>query len=860
MIVNAFETLAKIWWVDVLADAVVLAAVILVILWLVLRSRFRARLRATVGGGSAKLAEFHRRYPEGVLLRRSRMIVRMARLGEEWAAIPREIGMTRLWVGRLAKHRRRGDYRRVLAFGSGEDLWPCFLLALAHPRQGERFLKWFEGRDAFSSLRAMARAGGGGAFDGRRAIGLFAGSVDRIREMAGDPDWRVRHFAVTIILHDGSELSRRALWEALHDGAFQIRRLVVPSFVTIEADRLFEELYDLVLHDAVFAVRKAARERIQRELRERYHPDLTTLASHEALHVLELLLPGSETDRDIALSMLGQAELELRAAAARYLLREGVLRRILATADLGDREAFARNLRLLRNAAEVDVTAFLDEERGNGSPATVLMALKLLSSHGPRSLIRAFAERALRGSNGSEHAEELRSEALACIEARGNDDALRLLFREILVRRGESAAVSELLEHVPPRGEELFVEVALELLRDPFFTARQGLARLLVRLPEHLVVAPLLDIVQDSGERAARPGRAEALRALAMMRRPHLLDFVLEHCYLLSPEAGRELAASLAEAHGGQFDLAAARLIEGHDVAVRAAVISALPATGRRDLLRLVRPAVDDPDPGVRSAAISSLVLFGDTPSLSRAVNRLRDPVEEVRVAAAHALGCSGSEELLFELRRTLGDPNEVDSVRLAAIDGLGRSGDAVATDLLVEALAAHEELLEPITDALARKSDPPLLSHLVDRCREADPQLRQKLTTAFRRMGAAGQNSLLALLHEEIGSLRPHVAQILEELGVVDSMIRRLSHRDPAIRRAAAEQLSLVGTNAAFRGIVQAARDPDQDVRVQVVRALERLETEAGADILRSLRADPERRVRKYTEWALERLKTKAL
>jgi len=43
-------------------------------------------------------------------------------------------------------------------------------------------------------------------------------------------------------------------------------------------------------------------------------------------------------------------------------------------------------------------------------------------------------------------------------------------------------------------------------------------------------------------------------------------------------------------------------------------------------------------------------------------------------------------------------------------------------------------------------------------------------------------------------------------------------------------------------------------------VKALERLETDDGADILQSLQMDPERRVRKYTQWALERLRAKAL
>ncbi len=855
-----FKTLAQDWWIYVIGGVVLLEAGALLVWWLASRARFRARLRKTAEGGKERRAEFLHRYPESVLLRRSRMIERMANSREEYAAIPHQLGITHLWVRRLSRRRRAGDFRRVLAFGGGEDLWPCFLLALGHPRQGERFLKWFEGKDAFYSLREMARAGGGEQFDGKKALALLKDSVDRVREMAGDPDWCVRHFAVNIILNDDSDHSRNALWDAFHDGAFQIRRLVVPSFVTGDSDRLYESLYDLVLHDAVFAVRKAARERIQREFSDRYHPNPASLASFEALHVLDLLTPGSETDRALALAALGQDKLELRASAARYLLREGILQRMVASAELGDRETFERHLRLLRNAAEVDVTGFLTEARGSGSPGALLMALKLLSTHGPRSLIPQVAERALRGLAGSEHQQELRAEALRAIEERGEEEALRLLFQEILARKTEYAEVSEMLQHVPSRGEELFADVALSLLRDEDFAAREGLVRLVARLPDHLVVPRLIDMVQDIHAQMPKRVRADAMRTLAAMRRPYILDFVLEHLYLLAADPARELAANLSAVHGQEFDEAVIRLIEGHDTSVRAAVISSLPATGKRDFLKMIRAAVDDADSSVRSAAISALVLFGDTRSLHHAVDRLRDPVEEVRIAAAEAIGRAGSDELILELKKCVDDENEVESVRLAALAGLGASEQDGATDLLIQALSAHEELSDPITDALARKTDPRRLGHLIDKFKDADSILREKLTLAFRRMGTAGQQALLGLLREEIGSLRPHVAQILDELGYVEATIRRLAHRDPIVRRDAAEKLSLVGTNAAFRGIVEAARDPDQEVRVQVVRALEKLSTAEGAEILNSLQADPERRVRKYTRWALERLKAKAL
>ncbi len=142
---------------------------------------------------------------------------------------------------------------------------------------------------------------------------------------------------------------------------------------------------------------------------------------------------------------------------------------------------------------------------------------------------------------------------------------------------------------------------------------------------------------------------------------------------------------------------------------------------------------------------------------------------------------------------------------------------------------------------------------------KNADPALRELLTGVFKALEKQGEEQMAALLQEDIPSLKPYVVEILEATGFVEEVIRRLSHRDPAVRRTAAAFLALVGSTAAFRGIVLAARDPDDEVRVQVVRALEKLETRKGKEILKALESDPDRRVRKYTHWATERLKAKA-
>ena len=71
---------------------------------------------------------------------------------------------------------------------------------------------------------------------------------------------------------------------------------------------------------------------------------------------------------------------------------------------------------------------------------------------------------------------------------------------------------------------------------------------------------------------------------------------------------------------------------------------------------------------------------------------------------------------------------------------------------------------------------------------------------------------------------------------------------------------MARVGSRSAFRGIVLAARDPDEQVRVQVIKALEKLATAEGKELLEDLQNDPDRKVRTYTAWAMERLEAKSI
>jgi hypothetical protein len=146
----------------------------------------------------------------------------------------------------------------------------------------------------------------------------------------------------------------------------------------------------------------------------------------------------------------------------------------------------------------------------------------------------------------------------------------------------------------------------------------------------------------------------------------------------------------------------------------------------------------------------------------------------------------------------------------------------------------------------------------MIEKFKEGSPAVREAVTEVMRRSGNTVEETMLDLLRQDSHSLRPYITGLLESTGFVENTARKLRHRDPEVRGGAASVLSLIGTPSAYRGIVYAARDPHERVRIEVVKALERLKSAEGRKILERLAADPDKKVRRYTAWAVEKLKMK--
>jgi HEAT repeat protein len=845
------------WWVYAVAGAVVAIVLALILVVGIRRRRFRNRvLRFLETPGRKDPSDY---FTTEELLGRTRVIERLAE--QHGAHVVSELGVDLLWTERLQQKERKRDFQRVLRFAPGRGLFACFLVSLRNPRLAERLKSYLREHSDFLVLRNLALSGRGEEFNGADAREFFSDRLDEVREMTGDPEWPSRYFAVKVLLYDHEERSTRAMWDSFADPHALVRKTVATELISEDSDRLYELVHDLFLHDPVFEVREAARARIRADFEERYELDAKKLEPEEAVHVVELLDPESDEDQSAAVELLVGDDLELRLAAARFLDRSGRLRRLFTQSDLADEEELDRNFDILHKAAGVHVAGFLSAIRESVSPSSLLMAARLLQEGGPPELISDLAERVFRVSRGETSSYlDLYEQTVVCIRERGEQRALELLAREIERVSHDEELLPIALSGVPMGSDSVFARLMIRLLEDPETVAREQLRVALRRLDTSRVLTEALKIITGGRQQYPHRVRIDALLLLGELELPYALQDILEHLPILPLEEAREFAALLEKQQPKDLERKTKMLLESVDGGIRASLIAALPATGKKTFLNDIKKALGDADPDVRIAATWSLVEYDETRALTQAAEMLRDPLERVRINVARAVGRSGGKAALDQLKNTLFDENEVEAVKRAAIEGLAAAQTANATDMLVDKLEEDSELQEEVTSGLSKATDGKCMKRLIERFKDGSPALRTAITQVFKLMGEHSEEAIREVLEEDIPSLRPFLNEILEGTGYVESRIRMLKHRDPKVRRDAATFLSSVGTASAFRGIVLAARDPDEEVRARVTKALERLATSEGEEILHALEEDPERRIRKYTAWALERIKAKKL
>jgi HEAT repeat protein len=861
----------------------------------------RARLMHVVAEPESVSDLLTSRYSRRTLLRYSGLV---EKIGRKYSPkLPVECGLTEAWVHRLLTAPSTSELQKLLEFAPETALVGYLILSLDRaPSKDDplhqELVEYLNGGSL--NLGTAAHYCDGRDFDGKIAAVLLHQRTAEIGELFGSICWRERFFAYSILVHFESSRFRRTAWDGFTDPHPAVRIVACKDVENPERGKVFESLLGTLYDDPVYEVRRAAKTRITRDFAEAFDPPLDALEKHQVLHILELLDPESKEDENIALKYLGDEDLELRMTAAIHLDRCGALHRLFSFNDVGDKQGLERNFQYLLKACEVNVCSFLDSIRETTNPASLFIAARLLRTFGDTGLIDALSRIVL------EMPEEIKTKrdfvpvyraTLQAIHTRGGDAAFNLLNEELIRNASNGEAVSLLLQFIPGRGEAIFSKTLLGFMKIPDFPAKDSLRAAMVHIPHHRLIPEILQIVKapidvkhtsqssspepsvtvrglhrflvrrrpepvpspkDLSQPYPLPVRRLALQILGDLKKPYCIQTVLERISLLTVEQANEFTAVLAEFAGKEFDSRLERLLESCDSGLRARLIASLPVTRRKQFVDTLQTTLEDSDPEIRIASAWALSEYGDSQLTDTVYPLLRDPHEEVRIAAARIIAERGSAKTTAKIQEMIDDPTETDDVKISAIRGLGLSNSTTAVEVLVHTLDQHPALRPETIDSLASKTTEDDISATAERYLQAPPEIRDLIGQSFARMGEPGETVIKVLLASKKGKQRIELAAILEQTGYVERRTKALMHRSAEVRREAAADLAHVGTEAAYRGIIQAIKDPDQEVRVRVVHAVEALGSSQGKQILSALQQDPDKRVRKHTHWAVERILAK--
>ncbi|GAB1454881.1 hypothetical protein MASR2M48_01810 [Spirochaetota bacterium] len=838
-------------------------ALLLIIVALIIEIHFRRSVRkAATSSSFPAISGF-------ALSCRERFIIKRSEKGFLGAPGPfpdllNNLGYYERWIEAVKQRHARGAAARLLRFAPDRGLFECFNAALSSKGVAMDLLAWMKKQAGGFTLRRIALSGPGRDFDGSAALSLLGESMDEVREMLGDPEWASRAMAIRILSHDTNERSKMALADSLADSHPLVRILALQAPLLGDRLAFYAEAYSLFIKDSSYEVRRTAKARIMAEFPDLYAPDIDTLCPEETIHVIELLDPASGKDEEIAFAFLESGDPEQQLAAAEHLEARGSLRPLLETAASGDNKEFERRVALLITASSYQVNGFLSVVETIDSDGAFEAAARILAKGGDRRLVSTLAKRWFaRMGDAPFNQEQIRvyRSVLDAIRIRGDYTACMILAEELDARRNVAELAAALLDSCAATQKDCIFKALVRLFFDSNFMMRDELRAAIVGQAPELVVPFALSLFRADRVDTPRIIRRDALILAGELKLSWALQRIMESLPTLDSDEIATLAPIVISADQKAFKSKARFILDGVDAPSRAAILAALPSTGDKSFMGDIKKSLGDADPEVRSAAVRALAAFQEDKALaSGAMDLLRDPVERVRVAAVAALAEAGGSVVIKRLSDILDDANEMDEVKASLIRGLGRARNQASLQLLIDELGSRDQWAGELGTALSLRSSTKDLAQILERFKDATGELKTRMAQSVRTMGKRGEEALVELLREEIASIKPFIVEALESLGYVEARIRELTHRDREVRREAATALALVGSRAAYRGIVLAARDPDPEVRVAVTRALERLAGPEGQEMLSELEHDPDARVRKYVLWAMERVKAKAL
>jgi len=244
-------------------------------------------------------------------------------------------------------------------------------------------------------------------------------------------------------------------------------------------------------------------------------------------------------------------------------------------------------------------------------------------------------------------------------------------------------------------------------------------------------------------------------------------------------------------------------------------------------------------------------------------LRQLRSASPATRRQAASRLGIAGNTAAVAPLAWALKDPDN--SVRLAALEGLGRIGDPTAAEAILAA-ARDSETGRGSEDAAALRAaaasalaalGPGVAGVLVEAARDRNPRAREVAVSAIAGLGGLeAEQVLLSALRDDRSNVRQAAALGLPQaaaLRAVEPLAAVLTHKDAQTRRSAVQALGMIAGDEAAAALAPATRDKDQSVREAAIEALGRVGSRRAVESLLALYCGSDRDTRQLAAAALK-------
>ncbi len=408
-------------------------------------------------------------------------------------------------------------------------------------------------------------------------------------------------------------------------------------------------------------------------------------------------------------------------------------------------------------------------------------------------------------------------------------------FPDPIVRRHAALAMGRI-------GDPAALPTLLDLLTDEDSIVQQDAAFALGLIADPSALGPLRTRVLSAVTAGQTGVSDEAISAIAKIGGPEAGSIFAEvFTQTTSTLQSGGAPAVAVRAVGDAWRLGAdapvttlVQLAESGELQVRRRALYSLSRLRPRQAGGVLLNAANHADPEIRDHAARALTSsFADSSGLgaaaAQALTRLtEDSVMGVRVNALRTLGTYDDRALAGPVIDRLSDPEP--NVRVVALATLARLADSESRDVLIQheadrLLAARQQALA----GLARVDRATALVKTAAWITNADWRLR---SGGAQVLGVIGGDTALGwlelLLEDSDGRV---VASALSVLDGADSVTTRdlvgelLTHRDPVVRRHAAERVRRWPRPSDLDGLIAAYElalgDPIPDARVAVVEAL---------------------------------------